>query len=184
METALDLAVTGMSIVVIAFYVWSLRGHFSSASMPSAMRVVSAAVTLTTLVFLYLIWSRLQPVGGQLVGLGLEIVAALLFWWAISASRKARLRYAFDPDKPDSLVTVGPYRLVRHPFYTSYIIFWAGWAVATWTLWSILPVLAFVVIYVVAAKGEEAKFAATPLAAEYAAYRRRTGFLVPKFAGA
>ncbi|PTM96465.1 methyltransferase family protein [Mycoplana dimorpha] len=184
METALDLAITGISIAVVGFYAWSLRGHFSSASMPFTMRVVSAAVTLTTLLFLYLTWGRLQPAGAQLVGLGLEIAAALLFWWAISASRTARLRYAFDPDKPDSLVTVGPYRLVRHPFYTSYIIFWAGWAVATWTLWSILPVLAFVVIYVVAARGEEAKFAATPLAAEYAAYRRRTGFLVPKFAGA
>lgn len=152
--------------------------------MPDGMKVVSAAVTLTTLYFLYLVWSQVQPVAAQVIGLGLEITATVLFWWAISASRKARLRFAFDPDKPDSLVTIGPYRLVRHPFYTSYIIFWTGWAIATWTVWAAFPVLAFVVIYVVAAKGEESKFAATPLAAEYEAYRRRTGFLFPKLVGA
>ncbi|HUH50403.1 MAG TPA: methyltransferase, partial [Mycoplana sp.] len=129
METALDIAVTGVSVIVVGFYTWSLRGHFSSPRMPTGMKVVSAAVTLTTLCFLYLLWSRQQPVAAQLVGLGLEIAATVLFWWAISASRKARLRFAFDPDKPDSLVTIGPYRLVRHPFYTSYIIFWTGWAI-------------------------------------------------------
>lgn len=161
METALDIAVTCVSVIVVGFYTWSLRGHFSSTRMPAGMKVVSAAVTLTTLCFLYFLWSRQQPVAAQLVGLGLEIAAMALFWWAISASRKARLRFAFDPDKPHSLVTIGPYRLVRHPFYTSYIIFWAGWAIATWTLWAVLPVLAFVIIYVVAAKGEESKFAAT-----------------------
>ena len=84
--------------------------------MPDGMKIVSAAVTLTTFCFLYLVWSRPQPVPAQLAGLALEFSATILFWWAISASRKARLRFAFDPDKPDSLVTIGPYRLVRLPF--------------------------------------------------------------------
>ncbi|MDF1633399.1 isoprenylcysteine carboxylmethyltransferase family protein [Mycoplana sp. MJR14] len=184
METALDIAVTCMSVAVVGFYSWSLRAHFSSPQVPSGFKVISAVVTLTTLYFLYLVWSVTQPLSAQIVGLGLEIAAAVMFWWAIAASRKARLRFAFDPDNPDSLVTTGPYRYVRHPFYTSYIIFWAGWGIATWTIWSVLPVIAFVVIYVIAAKGEEKKFASTPLAAEYDAYRRRTGFLIPKLLAA
>lgn len=184
MNVALDIAVTCLSVVVVGLYTWSLRGHFSSPRMPSGMKLVSAAVTLTTLLFLYLTWSRPQPAAAQLLGLALQLGATALFWWAISASRRAKLRFAFDPDKPDSLVTIGPYRYVRHPFYTSYIVFWSGWAIATWSAWAALPVVAFIVIYIVAAKGEEGKFAATPLAAEYEAYRRRTGFLIPKLAGA
>ena len=44
------------------------------------------------------------------------------------------------------------------------------------------PTLAIIlVIYVRAALGEEAKFSRTPMAAEYAAYRQRTGFFWPKF---
>lgn len=184
METALDIVITCMSLVVVGFYSWSLRGHFSSPRVPAGFKVISVAVALTTFYFLYLVWSITQPVSAQLFGLALEILATAIFWWAIAASKKARLRYAFDPDHPDSLVTTGPYRYVRHPFYTSYIIFWAGWGVATWSVWAAIPVVAFVVIYVIAAKGEEKKFASTPLAAEYDAYRRRTGFLVPRFAGA
>lgn len=181
METALDICVSVVSLVVVAFYTWSLRGHFSSKKMPDGAKIISLAVTATTVFFLYLTWWHPQPVLGQSVGLVFELVAAGLFWWAIIASRQARLRFAFDAENPHSLVMTGPYRFLRHPFYTSYIVFWSGWALATWSVWSIVPVAFFVAIYVSAARTEERKFAATPLAHDYEAYRSRTGFLWPRF---
>lgn len=180
MDFALDLAVSVVSVAVVGFYAWSLRGHFSSPKMPDGTKVISAAVTTTTLFFLFLIWLRPQSAAMQIVGLLIELAAAAMFWWAISASRNARLRYAFDPEGPRGLVTSGPYHYLRHPFYTSYVIFWAGWATATGSIWAIVPVVAFVVIYLTAAKDEERKFANSPMAADYDAYRRRTGLLFPR----
>ena len=87
-----------------------------------------------------------------------------LFWWAIVTSRKARLRFAFAPDDPHSLLTDGPYGYVRHPFYTSYIIFWIGWGIATWSIWAVVPVAGIAILYVFAALDEEKKFSRTPLA--------------------
>ena len=180
MDFALDLAVTIVSVAVVGFYAWSLRGHFSSPEMPDGTKIISAAVITTTLFFLFLIWFRAQSVELRIAGLAIQVASATLFWWAISASRNAQLRYAFDPEGPRGLVTTGPYRYLRHPFYTSYVIFWSGWALATGSIWAIVPVVAFVVIYLTAAKDEERKFANSPMAADYDAYRRRTGLLFPR----
>ena len=50
---------------------------------------------------------------------------------------------------------------------------------AQWVLFAAVAL----VIYVLAARMEEGKFANTPMSAEYQAYRRRTGFFFPKIAG-
>lgn len=180
MTLLLDLAVTLVSFAVVGAYTWSLRAHFSSPAMPDGAKLISLLVIATAAAYTLLIWLTAQPASLQLAGLALELASAWLFWRAVLASRKARLRYAFDPEGPRGLVTDGPYRRVRHPFYTSYLMFWTGWALATASIWAIVPVIAFVVIYVVAARREEELFAATPMAPEYAAYRARTGFLLPR----
>lgn len=180
MAFLLDLAVTLVSFAVVAAYAWSLRAHFSSPAMPDGAKVITLVVIATAAAYTLLIWLSAQPAWLQLVGLALELAGAWLFWRAVVASRSARLRYAFDPEGPRGLVMDGPYRRIRHPFYTSYLMFWAGWAVATASVWAIIPVIGFAVIYVTAARREEELFAATPMASEYAAYRARTGFLLPR----
>lgn len=177
----LDLLATAVAIAVIAQYSWSMRGHFSSKSMPRGALVIAIVVPLCAVLMLVLQWLLEQPAAAVLLGVALELASLVLFWAAIRASREARLRLAFDEENPDSLVTEGPYRYLRHPFYTSYLIFWAGWTIAAWSPWALLPLLAIVVVYVVAAKGEEQKFERTALADDYRAYKRRTGFLWPRF---
>jgi len=181
MAVVLDVAISLFSLFVVGLYAWSLRGHFSSPRMPDGAKVISPAVIATMFLNLFLVVFMSQPLWVQWIGLSLEVASAALFWWAIRASRRARLRFAFDPDHPDSIVSEGPYRFIRHPFYTSYLMFWAGWAVATGWIWAWVPVLAFVVIYVRAARDEEQKFAKSSLAADYSAYASRAGFLWPKF---
>ncbi len=180
MEFAFDLAITVIGVAVVGFYTWSMGGHFRSDKMPTGAKLISAVVAPTTLLFLYLTWAGHQALPFQLVGLAMQIAATALFWWAISASRQARLRFAFDPEMPHGIVKDGPYAHVRHPFYTSYLMFWTGWAIATASFWAIPSVVAILVIYVIAARGEERKFAATPMGPQYAEYRRQAGFLWPR----
>jgi protein-S-isoprenylcysteine O-methyltransferase Ste14 len=183
MDLILDLIVSAVSLSVIAQYSWSLKAHFNSPKMPTGTVVISVVVLTTAAIYVALLWIESQPLLATLVALMLEGLAIWMFWSAIKASRAARLKMAFDVRNPHGLVTGGPYRYLRHPFYTSYLIFWIGWAVATWSLWSVVPLVVITVIYVLAALGEERKFSRTEMAADYADYRRRTGFFWPRLGG-
>ena len=183
MELVLDLVISAVSIAVVGQYTWAGKGHFASDKMPLGAMLISLVVLLTGVFFLYLTWAQAQPPAAQITGLALQLFSWWLFWRAIGASRAAKLRLAFDEEAPRGLVTEGPYRFVRHPFYTSYVMFWAGWALALWSAVSLLPLAIIITIYVVAARIEEQKFAGTPMAADYEAYRQRTGFFLPKLTG-
>lgn len=183
MDLTLDLIVSVVSLSVIAQYSWSLKAHFNSPKMPTGTVVISVVVLTTAAIYTTLLWIESQPWLALTVGLVIECLALWLFWSAIRASRAARLKMAFDVQNPHGLVTSGPYRYLRHPFYTSYLIFWIGWAIATWSPWSVIPLLVITVIYVLAALGEEKKFSRTPMAADYASYREKTGFFWPRLPG-
>ncbi len=179
METVFDVLVTLVSGAVVAAYAWSVRNHFVSDVMPSGARIIALAVIASTVIMLALTWFTTQPLWAQIVGLAIQLFSAWMFYAAILASRRARLRFVFDPEHPHSLVDQGPYKVVRHPFYVSYSIFWFGWAVATWSPFAIPSVIILIWLYISAARLEERNFEASPLSSEYAAYKSRTGFFVP-----
>lgn len=183
MQTVLDAVISVLGIAIVAQYSWSLRAHFASTKVPAGTMLISAVVVISLISYLYLQWNFEQPALAKVAGIVLMAASLGLFWAAIFASREARLLLAFDEKKPHGLVSIGPYRYVRHPFYLSYLIFWAGWALATWHLLGLLPLVVIVGIYVSAALGEERKFENSPLADEYRKYRGRAGFLWPKFNG-
>lgn len=171
--------VTTLSLLVVFAQIWAARWHFRPERLSLGAILISLLVVLTTLFFLMLTWTT-QPVRAPvIVGLVLEAASLALFWAAISASRAAKLRMAFTEHLPHTLLASGPYTLVRHPFYASYILFWIGWAVALWNAWAVVPATLLVIIYVVAARIEERKFLSSSFAAEYQAYCRHAGFLWP-----
>ena len=183
MEIALDILVSVVSLLIVGQFTWALRGHFTSTSMTRRAQLISLAVIVTTLGYFFLVWWQAQPATAQIIGVVVELGGLALFWAAISASRQAKLRFAFDDEHPHSLVTSGPYRRIRHPFYTSYLIFWIGWGIAAWSPWSVVAVVVMIALYAWAALTEERKFSATPLAGDYEAYKRQAGFFWPRIAG-
>jgi protein-S-isoprenylcysteine O-methyltransferase Ste14 len=180
MQLLFDILLTALSIFVIGSHALLGKGHFKSTKMPAGANFVSASVLTTLAVFLILLWTSEAPLWSQIIALVLEALSLWLFFRTIAASRDGALHFAFDTDNPVSLVTSGPYNYVRHPFYTSYLIFWTGLALGTWSLWAVPVLVLMSVLYTVAASGEEAKFARTDMAGEYAAYRSRTGMFWPK----
>jgi protein-S-isoprenylcysteine O-methyltransferase Ste14 len=116
-----------------------------------------------------------------LTAITLFTVSLAVFWWSVSATRSSkRLTLAFTPDKPAFLIDSGPYSRVRHPFYTSYLLFWAGAALVGADASSYAIAIVISLCFVAAARMEESKFMRSALAADYAVYRRQTGMFLPR----
>jgi protein-S-isoprenylcysteine O-methyltransferase Ste14 len=124
-------------------------------------------------------WSSLSlPAWSRLVGagLGLVVVPILLFWTFHSLGKN--LTDTVVTRRDHSLVTHGPYRWVRHPFYV--VVFLWGLSmsllIANWLL--ALLGLAAVTMLVIRTRVEEARLAER-FGDEYRAYTRRTGRFFP-----
>ncbi len=165
----------------LASFAWAMRRFFVQ---PAGLTGGMQAIQYCGIVFGLLHIAAIATTWGISLGRGsagvvLYLAALGLFWWAIRASLGRPLSAAFSPDLPAHLVAHGPYKLVRHPLYCSYLLCWlAGWVV-TARLWLAPTVAVMLVIYLAAARQEEKKFMRSPLAESYVRYRARTGLLVP-----
>lgn len=182
MQFPLAIVLTLLGISVMTVYAVVGRRHFRSARMPMAAMVLTIGLVVAMLICLRLMWTSAPPLLALVSGIGLESMALWIFLLAVSSSRDAGLRLAFDREPSDRLVVSGAYRYVRHPIYLSYLMFWAGACLGTGSPWSV-PVLGIVAAtYVAAARGEEAALTAGPGSEAYRAYRRSTGMLLPNIA--
>jgi len=169
-----------LAVAVFAYFAWAIRYHFVSTRMPMAMRIVSvlAAAALLTGIIAIL---RSPPDNGRLALAAVGVLAALgVFHAAVRATHGHGLTLAFDPVAPPRIAGSGPYRWVRHPFYLSYILFWAALLIAApvWLLAALT--FALVLFYVNSALIEERTILASPQAESYRAATRSAGFLCPK----
>lgn len=123
------------------------------------------------------------PRGRALLGVALLGAALALFLWAAWTNRTRKLALAFTGAAPEHLQTAGPYRLVRHPFYASYLLAFVAGALAAGTPWLVPAVAAGAWTYWRAACGEEEAFAESPLGDAYRRYSERVGMFVPRLPG-
>jgi protein-S-isoprenylcysteine O-methyltransferase Ste14 len=115
----------------------------------------------------------------QYAGAALYVVAFLVFWWTVPYARAWRLKVAFMPNTPESIIVDGPYRFVRHPFYASYLAFWLAGVLAS-QHWELLVTVAVMGgFYARAIRIEEQAFLDGPLSEPYRAYRASTGAIIP-----
>jgi protein-S-isoprenylcysteine O-methyltransferase Ste14 len=113
------------------------------------------------------------------VGLGIYLLAHVVFWWARAAHGKQRPAFAGLDVRPTFLTQAGPYRLVRHPIYTAYLLLWLAGPVISARPWLLLTTLWMAWLHYLAASREERAFAESDLAREYQGYRDRTGMFFP-----
>jgi protein-S-isoprenylcysteine O-methyltransferase Ste14 len=171
------LLLFALAAFVFASFTWGMLFHFRrSGRLTARAWLTAAAGSLSTACTL---WSLLtDPVPGLIPSAVLYALSAGLFWSAVRASR-GRLAICFSDAYLGSVVTGGPYRWVRHPFYTAYTFAWL--ASCTATFW--WPILAgsgvLVLLYRAAAREEEAHLLSTPGASSYERYMRGTGRFLP-----
>jgi protein-S-isoprenylcysteine O-methyltransferase Ste14 len=89
-------------------------------------------------------------------------------------------RVGIDRAEKNSLVTRGPYRVVRHPIYLFQVVMLAGAVLLLPTVIAVLALLVHLVCVLIKAVDEE-KYLLTVHGETYRAYLARTGRLFPKF---
>ena len=166
----------------LASFSWGMHRFFvqPSGNTPG-MRVTKACSGIFALLHLAAILSAKNSSPLTFcVAVALYGTALALFWWAIATHRQNRLSAVFSSDLPTELVDRGPYRYVRHPFYSSYLLTWLAGVPASGMLWLLGTFVVMFAIYLKAARMEEDKFRRSNLAAAYDAYRSQTGQFFPK----
>lgn len=173
-----------LSIVTFTGFSWAIARLFTreEKELSVEMRALSAAgLGCFALQVICLVYPA--PANGLLyfVGLVAYLIALCLFWMAVPIARQHQFRLAFSDDQPTRLVTEGPYKWIRHPFYSSYMLFWVAGVLTSQRWILMLSVIVMGAFYYMAIKREEDAFAATgDLQERYAQYRAETGMMLPK----
>ena len=179
MEQGLSVGVFVVGLVTFGLFSLAVRYHFHSVKMPGGMKVISAVSFSAFVLFAVFLFRQPADPVYQVVSLCLMLVSLSLFGWAVITTRAFEFNLAYDPAAPKAICDLGPYRHVRHPFYLAYCIFWTATFVATLHWTQIATACVLLILYIIAAKGEERGFLASPLADAYGQYRGRTGFIIP-----
>jgi len=161
-----------------AAFGWALRRYFIVAGeMPRRMRLLAISGSAYSIWQLYLLLHVETSPGWSLAAGFLCSVSLALFAGALLAARENRLHVAFTEEAPGALIQTGPFRWLRHPIYTSYLLAWLAGVVATRSiaLACFWPCMALQ--YVAAARLEERAFMNGPRREEYAAYLERTALV-------
>ena len=115
-----------------------------------------------------------------MTGIAMYSVALALFLGALEAARRVPMTrtFVYTP-KCDTILTKGPYRVIRHPIYLSYSLAWFAAPIAMHSIILGVTAVFMTTCYVISLREEERLMASGPRAAEYAEFRRKTWRLIP-----
>lgn len=126
----------------------------------------------------WMAWSSVPlPIWLRWIGIGIGIIAGSLFSWTLLNLGK-NLTDTVVTRKEHSLITSGPYRWVRHPFYSSAILFTLAISLAAANWFFLLAGVLFFILIVIRTRTEE-KHLLTRFGDEYRNYMRQTGRFFP-----
>ena len=112
------------------------------------------------------------------IGIAVMLTGMALRFWSVSTLGKS-FRTTIETDKDQKVVSNGPYKLVRHPSYSGWLLMCCGYGIA---LQNWLSLLAAVILPLVALlyriRIEEAALVSS-FGSEYVEYQKRTKKLIP-----
>jgi protein-S-isoprenylcysteine O-methyltransferase Ste14 len=111
------------------------------------------------------------------LGAALFATSIALGIWTLTLNRPGNFNVTPEPRDNAQLVTLGPYHWIRHPMYTSLLLFAAGCAVVIdgWWAWYTWGALLVVLWF----KSEVEELFLTKQFPEYVVYRQRSKRFVP-----
>ena len=81
-------------------------------------------------------WS-MMPLAVQLAGCGLLLAAILLMSWTLRTNSFAAPVVKIQKDRGQTVITTGPYALVRHPLYFGALFYTAGTSLVLGSWWGL-----------------------------------------------
>lgn len=128
-----------------------------------------------------LAWTQLPiPAEFRWVGVTIAALSVLSTWWVFRTLGLNVTRTSKTRDNA-TLVTTGPYRFVRHPFYVNVALAFGALSLVTRSWWFIVWIGLALVLLAVRTKREEANLEAR-FGDSWRAYAARTGRFVPRLA--
>jgi protein-S-isoprenylcysteine O-methyltransferase Ste14 len=124
------------------------------------------------------------PLANGIAAAVLLVFSLALYEWARHTIWRRRFGIAWGEHVPESVCAEGPYQWVRHPLYLAYLVAYLAALVALPHWLTAAVFLVTCALFVHAARHDERQIAASALAADYAAYRERTGMFLPRFSRA
>jgi protein-S-isoprenylcysteine O-methyltransferase Ste14 len=166
------------AVSCFASFGWAMLRHFRRAGPPK-LGMVLTGLTVPAFAAIHVAGVLTRPLAQPAAALFLYAGSMGLFWSAVLATRQSNLAACFQRHVGSTVVRTGPYHFIRHPFYSAYMLTWAGGFVATgwWAAGVTAAIMAGV--YYCAARQEERAFLHSPLRDEYSGFMRETGRFVP-----
>ncbi len=172
-------------IITILNFAIFIIGAFTVFSKPSSgekPRSYTSSVILCCMIYLLYLAAITEaiPSHNMILGLLLSLFSVCLFYYTARSIQKGQLSPICSSDKPSFIVFQGPYQLVRHPFYTSYIMGFLAASLYTNSLLAIPAVMIIYLVYLRASEQEEFKFFESELKDDYLNYMQRVGRFFPR----
>jgi protein-S-isoprenylcysteine O-methyltransferase Ste14 len=181
-QTLVHWLLVASAASAIVFFCAGLTSFFeySRRRPPWVVTIHNAGAVLSLAALAGVIFLPTRSDGWALAGIALYSVAVSVFLSAMDAARPTRLQRSFvDEPLPDRLITTGPYRWIRHPFYLGYILGALAAPVAIANPVMIVLAAMMIAITVAAAVREERVWLKSLRAGAYRDYKKQTGMFLP-----
>jgi len=117
------------------------------------------------------------PLIHEIIGVFLMLFGFL--FWVVSIKYLGGVHYK-DIEPKIKLQIKGPYRIVRHPMFFSWIMIAIGAEIFFQSLEAIPLLVAFCIILLIRSKREE-KYLEKKFGEQWKKYKKKVGFILPKF---
>ena len=118
-----------------------------------------------------------------IVAVPFSVASIALIFITMGTHRVALALWHQSNDAPHHIVKTGPYRRIRHPFYTSFLLALFGAIVFSPQIGTIFTFVYALLILNFTAGKEEKRLASSEFGQEYQKYMRQTGRFWPKLSG-
>jgi len=139
---------------------------------------ILVGINFATLLPLGIIFIRTELNFWDYISIAVGGILTIIFVASLVSTHKIEQAH-MKPNDVDKLITDGPYSIVRHPNFTGIICMNIAYLFFFRTLWLILPICVFSVLWYFEARSEESVLI-TKFGKAYKNYMKTTGMFFPR----
>ena len=150
----------------------------ADAGRSTRFLVGSFFLALTASIVLSVLGVAIAPLAVRWLGCALLAAGLLLRAWSMTVLGRSYSR-GLQVTEQRSMVTAGPYRIIRHPGYAGTLLVWTGYGLAVGSWAAVVVIGALLGAAYVYRIGLEERMLASEFGPTYQTYQRRTWRLIP-----